>query len=79
MPTDLDTLMAHVHEINSKSAAEVTDHDIAVLIAYHRHNRARRAAGYKPAKLDVPKVDVLSMLGIKSTPKTVAAGTIRRR
>lgn len=79
MPSDLDILMAHVTEINAKLATEVTDNDIRVLIAYHRHNRARRRDGYKPAKIDKPQVDILGMLNAK--PKALpglSAGTVRR-
>lgn len=78
MPNDIDILMSHVQEINAKTATDVTDHDIDVLTAYHRHNRARRASGYKPAKLERPKVDVLNLLGItpKSAPKPI--GNVRR-
>lgn len=76
MPSDLDLLMTRISEINSKSAAEVTDHDIEVLIAYHRHNRSRRASGHKPAKLEKPKVDVLGLLNMAPKPKQL--GTVRR-
>jgi predicted nucleotidyltransferase len=79
-PTDLDILMSHVHEINAKTVAEVTDRDIDILVAYHRHNRARRLAGYKPAKVEKPKIDVLGLLNIKPSapvPKQIT-GLIRR-
>lgn len=80
MPNDIDILMSYIHEINAKPAAEVTDLDIDRLVAYHRHNRARRAAGYKPAKPDKPKVDVLGLLQITPKPKLPpgSSGTVRR-
>ena len=64
-----------VNEINSKTAAEVTDRDIEILIAYHRNNRARRAAGFKTAKPERPKIDVLGMLGIEARPAPVRTVT----
>lgn len=79
MPSDLDILMAHVTEINAKTPTEVTDNDIRVLIAYHRHNRARRRDGYKPAKIEKPATDILGMLNAK--PKALLGantGAIRR-
>lgn len=68
MPNDIDTLMAVVTEINAKTPGEITTADITVLIAYHRHNRARRAAGHKTLKPDRPAVNVLAMIGL-DTPK----------
>lgn len=74
MPNDIDTLMFHVHEINAKPATEITDRDIAILIGYHRHNRALRSAGHKPIKPERPEVNILKVLNIdikpKSTPPT---------
>lgn len=78
MPSDLDLLMARITEINAKTAADVTDADISVLIAYHRHSRARRAAGYKPTRPTETRVDVLGLLGAKPAPATHATGAIRR-
>src|ERR1700743_1101597 len=75
MPNDIDTLMSYVHEINAKSAAEITDTDIPILIAYHRHNRARRAAGHKTLKPERPKIDVLKMLGMDSKPAVAVASS----
>jgi predicted nucleotidyltransferase len=76
--SDLDILMDHVHEINAKAVADVTDRDIDILIAYYRNQRARRAAGEKPAKFARPKVDILGILGM--TPKAVPqiTGPVRR-
>lgn len=79
MPNDVDTLMSYIHEINSKTANEITDQDITVLIAYHRHNRSRRAAGHKTLKPERPKLDVLKMLGMDAQPKVaIAAPGLRR-
>lgn len=59
MTNDIDTLMTRMDEINQKSPPYSTD-DISTVIAYHRNQRARRAAGEKPAR---PKVDLESILG----------------
>lgn len=76
-PSDLDLLMAAVAEINAKPPTDLTDLDLDRLIAYHRHNRARRAAGHKLAKPEKPSVDVLSLINAKTTP-TLAPGSVRR-
>lgn len=78
MPNDLDILMASVAEINAKSPSDLTDLDYDRLIAYHRHNRARRAAGFKTPKAEKPKLDILSMLNIAPKPKALPPGTVRR-
>ena len=79
-PTDLDILMAHVHEINAKTnATDITDNDIAILTAYHRHNRARRAAGGgKTRKPTAPTVDVLGLLGAEPKPEVKRLPGLRR-
>lgn len=82
MPNDLDILMAHVAEINVKLPLTYTTQDLDILIAYHRHNRARRATGFKPTKPVKPTIDVLSLLSIKPTPRalttTPTTGKVRR-
>lgn len=79
MPNDIDTLMSHVAEINAKTAAEITDRDIKVLVGYHRHARAQRAAGFKTPKPTAPKIDVLKMLNITAEPKVLPeAAKVRR-
>lgn len=47
---DIDTLMQRIEEINPKPAVDITATDIDDLIAYHRRNRARKAAGEKVTK-----------------------------
>lgn len=68
--SDLNDLMARVDEINAKSPP-YTEDDITTIIAYHRNNRARRAAGEKPTK---PKVDIAAILGsVRSSSKPSAS------
>jgi hypothetical protein len=57
---DINTLMARVDEINAKPASELAADDIDTIIAYHRNQRARRAAGEKPVR---PHVDLEAILG----------------
>lgn len=66
---DINTLMQRVDEINSKSPSELTPSDIDTIIAYHRQQRARRAAGEKPIR---QKVDLEAILGkmAPAKPKT---------
>lgn len=52
---DLDDLMSRLEEVNAKDATGLTKADIDVVIAYHRHQRERRASGEKPSK---PKIDI---------------------
>jgi hypothetical protein len=59
MTNDIDTLMARVDEINRKDPPYADD-DITTIIAYHRRNRALKAAGIKPEK---PKIDLTALLG----------------
>ena len=54
---DLNSLMSRIDEINSKTPRELDDNDIDTLIAYHRRNRQRKAAGEK-------------LVGTKSTAKS---------
>jgi hypothetical protein len=72
MTNDVNLLMSLVDEINSKSADAVTSDDIDTLIAYHRRNRARKAAGEKFERPTTPKLDIASLLNLP-TPK-VATG-----
>lgn len=76
---DIDLLMVRIESINLKTANELTANDITTLIAYHRHNRSRLAAGEKPKK---PSVDLSGILaGIKAKSATVqsAEPTTKRR
>ena len=63
---DINELMQRVDEINTKLPAELTAPDIDTIIAYHRQQRARRAAGEKPTR---PKVDLEALLGMAAPPK----------
>jgi hypothetical protein len=63
---DINLLMARVDEINAKPASELDANDIDVIIAYHRNQRARRAAGEKPVR---PQVDLEAILGRIAPPK----------
>lgn len=75
---DLDILMQHVAEINAKTPQDVTDRDLDILIAFHRNNRARRAAGHKLAKPEKAKVDVLGLLNMTPAKPKLAPGSVRR-
>lgn len=69
MPSDLDILMARIGEINNKPAVDVTDLDKSALVAYHRYNRSRRVAGFKPDKATAePGPDILALIGQKPRP-----------
>lgn len=73
--TDLDLLMSRIEEINAKAANELSPEDIDLLITYHRHQRARKAAGEKVTK---PKVDISQItqrLVTKANPPAVAPGS----
>ena len=72
---DIDTLMQRVDAINAKSASDLTADDITTIIAYHRQQRARRAAGEKPIR---PKVDLEAILG-KIQPAKPKIPLITRR
>lgn len=67
--SDLDILMTHIATINSKSPHEITDRDITILIGYHRHSRAQRAAGIRQPKFAKPTVDVNALLGVVAPAK----------
>ena len=71
---DIDTLMARIDEINSKTPPLSAD-EVATLIEYHRHQRARKAAGEKPIK---PKVDLSALLNLKPKPKSSTDSITRR-
>ena len=51
-PTDIDILMSRIEEINHQQPP-LAARDIDALIAYHRHNRARKAAGHKVERATV--------------------------
>ena len=61
LPNDIDTLM-------DSDPTELSAQDIDKIIAWHRAQRARRAAGEKPSKAAgpvKPKIDLLQALGLK--------------
>ena len=72
---DINTLMARVDEINSKNASDLTPSDIDTIIAYHRQQRARRAAGEKPVRV---KADLSALLGMTTKPKSTTPVFTRR-
>ena len=74
-PNDVNLLMNRIEEINAKPAADLDKDDLDLLIAYHRRNRARKAAGEKalghaitgPAKPDLNRILNLPMAKPKSS------------
>lgn len=52
--------MNDLDELMTKPVLELTTQDIDTIIAYHRRQRARKAAGEKVTK---PKIDLTSILG----------------
>jgi hypothetical protein len=75
---DLNTLMSRIDEINRATPHDLTDSDIDTLIAYHRRNRARKAAGEKlignkPAKQS-SGIDIMALMNL-NVPKPAAIGT----
>lgn len=80
---DVNLLMARLDEINSiTDPTMLTPGDIQDLIAIHRRNRARKAAGEKlltsrPA--DGPTVDLMGLLNLApAKPATTNAPMTRR-
>lgn len=61
---DINLLMSRIDEINHKPPAECTPSDIADLIKYHRHNRARKASGQKPERPAGPTIDLAALLNL---------------
>lgn len=77
---DISTLMARVEEINRiTDPHSLTPDDISTLIAFHRRNRARRAAGLKSDKpTAAPTVDLTRLLNLPA-PRSSGLPTITRR
>ena len=79
-PNDVNILMNRIEEINAKPAADLDKDDLDLLIAYHRRNRARKAAGEKAlghAITGVHKPDLNTMLNLPmAKPKVI--GITRR-
>ena len=79
-PNDVNTLMNRIEEINAKPAPDITDDDLNLLIAYHRRNRARKAAGEKAlghAITGVHKPDIGKLLNLPMA-KPKSTGITRR-
>jgi hypothetical protein len=80
-PSPLDTLMSRIEEINHKQPP-LTANDITTTIAFHRHMRARKAAGdktpTKAMKADSARViaNLEALLGV-SAPKKLVPGPFR--
>ncbi len=62
MPNDLDDLMSRMDDINAKPAIDLTALDIDTVIAYHRRNRARKAAGEKAPRPAYAGPDLTNIL-----------------
>jgi hypothetical protein len=79
-PNDVNILMNRIEEINAKPAPDLTSDDLDLLIAYHRRNRARKAAGEKALGHTItgaPKPDLNRILNLPmAKPKT--SGITRR-
>lgn len=79
-PNDINLLMNRIESINAKPAPDLTPNDLDVLIAYHRRNRARKAAGEKAlghAITGAPKPDLNRILNLPMA-KPKASGITRR-
>ena len=73
-PSPLDLLMSRIEEINHKTPP-LPAQDIDTIIAYHRHMRARKAAGEKlPARTKADTAKVIQSLDalMASSPKTLS-------
>ena len=68
--TDLDDLM-------SRDPLNLSDQDIAEIIAYHRNQRARKASGERPTKTASASIDISSLA--KKLVKAPSVGKIERR
>lgn len=75
-PSPLDQLMSRIEDINHK-IPPLPAEDIVTLIAYHRHMRARKAAGEKQPRTRAVKSDSVKVLAsldalMATAPKTVS-------
>lgn len=76
---DINTLMQRMDEINSKSAEALLPEDITTVIAYHRNQRSRRAAGEKMSKpKEKSTVNIAEILG-QLNPKPAVASVFKRK
>jgi len=62
--------MSDLDELMSRDPLDLSAQDIDQIIAYHRAQRARRAAGEKPTKPSGPKLDISEV-----TSKLIRAAT----
>lgn len=74
----VNELMRRVDEINAKDPTELTDRELDVLIAYHRRNRAKKAAGIKPTRARnsgtaMPLAELLGNTTVTLTPSPAQA------
>lgn len=90
----VNELMTRVDAINAKTPTELTDGDLAVLVAYYRRQRQKRAAGIKPARTKaisgasaIPLSELLNLAPVKPAPRltspspspsTTKPGSLRR-
>ena len=73
-PSPLDLLMSRIEDINHKQPP-LPAQDIDTIIAYHRHMRARKAAGEKiPARQKADSAKVIASLDtlMAQAPKTLS-------
>ena len=76
---DINLLMQRMDEINAKSAEDLLPNDISIVIAYHRNQRARRAAGEKTVKpKEKSTVNIAEILG-QLNPKPAAQAVFKRK
>lgn len=76
---DINLLMSRIDTINSKSPHDVTPDDIDILIAYHRRNRARKAAGEKAERPQKSSVDISALLNLPAIKTATALPKLTRR
>jgi hypothetical protein len=74
---DVNLLMSRIESINAEpNPRNLSKSDIDTLIAYHRHNRARRLAGDRPAKPAAPSVDLSALLNLPASKGPAPGSTI---
>lgn len=77
--SDINLLMQRMDEINAKSAEAFIPEDISIVIAYHRNQRARRAAGEKTVKpREKSTINLAEILG-HLNPKPATQAVFKRK
>jgi hypothetical protein len=76
---DINTLMSRIDTINAKTPRDLTDSDIDTLIAFHRRNRARKAAGQKGETPTKSTIDISALLNLPIAKAAPAVPQITRR